>query len=84
MRQRSSQCVTAESAGASSNRSSGRNAYAMPSGAQYITDPLPALTSGPRRSTYSRAASAAPSAARESTIRVRFPTSGGRVRSHAI
>ena len=84
VRQRSSQCVMAESAGASVNSSSGRWAYATPSGAQYITDPLPALTSGPRCSTYARAASVAPSAARESTIRVRFPTSGGPVSSQAM
>ena len=64
--------------------SSGRWAYATPSGAQYITDPLPALTSGPRSSTYARAASVAPSAARESTTRVRFPTSGGSVSSQAM
>ena len=53
--QRPSQWVRRESAGASSNRRSRLAARATPSGAQYITDPLPALTSGPRRSKTVRA-----------------------------
>ena len=82
VRQRSSQCVIAESAGASSRRSSGCVARNAPSGAQYITDPLPAETSGPRSATYRSGASRSPSRARRSTHRVRFPTSGGSVASH--
>ena len=61
VRQRSSQWVIAESAGASSNSTSGRAARKAPSGAQYITEPLPADTSGPRSATYRSAASATPS-----------------------
>ncbi len=73
---RPSQWVSRDNAGASSNRRPGSPARATPSGAQYITDPFPALTSGPRRS---KTASAPSRSAKD----VWFPTSGGPVASQA-
>ena len=67
VRHRSSACVIDDSSGASSWSTSGRVARKAPSGAQYITDPLPAETSGPRSATYRAAASGSPSRMRRNT-----------------
>ena len=80
---RPSQCVSAERAGASTKSRSGSRARATPSGEQYITEPLPAETSGPRRSNTARAASGVPRLASSSASRVCVPTSEGPVASHA-
>ena len=83
VRHRSSACVIDDSSGASSCSTSGRVARKAPSGGQYITDPLPAETSGPRSAMYRAAASGSPSRMRRNTHLVRFPTSGGSVANHS-